>query len=367
MKKKKQSYFKEDIRKMLLLNSIIPVVILTIFGLLIFWGVMRYTVEKSTKHDNKIVLSEIESTVNAYIDLIHILEQQDTLYEEEIDVNKRVKIFESIYDVSNRIKKKANIYIFDENIEPIISGTKILPDFLDGRYAGNWGVFRIMKQNPYQVSIKLLKETDSEDMQMVIGKALLSQGQIHGYVIFVIDNRQFRNVIANCDSQTVITDAKGYIYAANNFNFLDTLDRFNLNLEHTSNEVDTPTGKYFITYNKIINEQIYIYSITSLNSLIVKLKYVVFVLLIVFSMMIFLAFLSSKKIAIKKTKDLYIILETFEKAKEGDLDTQIEIFSNDEFEIIAESYNQMVVSLKEQIERNKESYYITNQAIGISI
>jgi sensor histidine kinase YesM len=71
-------------------------------------------------------------------------------------------------------------------------------------------------------------------------------------------------------------------------------------------------------------------------------------------MMILFVFISSKGMASKKTKDLYAIIDTFEKAKEGDLDTHININSNDEFETIADAYNQMLDSLKDQIERNKE-------------
>jgi sensor histidine kinase YesM len=97
-----------------------------------------------------------------------------------------------------------------------------------------------------------------------------------------------------------------------------------------------------------------VYSILPLSNQLLIIKYIVIILLFVFAMMILFVFISSKGMASKKTKDLYAIIDTFEKAKEGDLDTHINITSNDEFETIAEAYNQMLDSLKDQIERNKE-------------
>lgn len=354
MKNRKHSYFKDDIRRMLLLYAIIPVVLLTVVCLVIFWGVWRYSIENTTKKENNIVAAEIETTINAYTELIDMLEKQQTIFDGDVDVKTRVKIFEQIYDISNQLDKKANVYVFDKNIIPIITGTKNIPDFLDGRYANNWGVFRIMKQKPEELIIKLLKEYGSEDMQLVIGKAMIKDGEINGYTTFVIDSKQFQIEIAKLDSQTVITDQYGWVFSTNNYYFLDTLERFNLKIEKKNSSVDSALGKFFITTNKINNNQIHIYSIYAMSNQILIFKFIVIVLLFVFVTLILFVLLSSKGMAVKKTKDLYTIINTFEKAKEGDLDTHIDISSNDEFETIAESFNLMLDSLKNQIERNKE-------------
>jgi two-component system sensor histidine kinase YesM len=351
--KKKHSYYKEGIRRMLLLYSIIPVALLTMICLLIFLGIWRYSTENTTTKENDSITSVIEKTVNSYIDLIYMLEQQ-TFTNGEIEVEQRVEIFEYIYKVSNNLDKKGNIYVFDQSLTPIITGTKTVPEYLDGRYAGNWGIFRIMKQSPHKIAIKLLKASGDEDMQLVIGKAMLKDGAITGYTVFVIDSRQFLINIAKLDSQTVITDENGWVFVSNNYNFFDTLDRFDLTVEKAKTHVENESGEFFVANSGILGNRIMIYSILPLSNQLLIIKYIVIILLFVFTMMIVFVFISSKGMASKKTKDLYAIIDTFEKAKEGDLDTHINISSNDEFETIAEAYNQMLDSLKEQIERNKE-------------
>ena len=354
MKKKKHSYYKEGIRRMLLIYSIIPVALLTLVCLMIFLGIWRYSTESATVKENKAITLEMEETVNSYVDLIHMLEQQLSLFDGEVDVNQRVDIFEHIYNVANELDKKANIYVFDQAITPIITGTKSVPEFLDGRYASNWGIFRIMKQNPTKIAIKLLRNSGEDDMQLAIGKAMVQNNAISGYAVFVIDSRQFQIEIAKLASQTVITDENGWVYFTNNFNFLDTLERFDLTIEKERSHVERDDGKFFVASSGIMDNHIHIYSILPLSNQLLIIKYIVIILLFVFTMMFLFVFISSKGMAAKKTKDLYVIIDSFEKAKEGDLDTHIEITSNDEFETIADAYNQMMDSLKEQIERNIE-------------
>jgi two-component system sensor histidine kinase YesM len=304
--------------------------------------------------ENKSITKDIETTVNSYIELITMLEQQHQVFEDELNVKERVEIFEHIYNVANKLNKKANVYIFDETITPIITGTKTLPDYLDGRYASNWGIFRIMNQSPNKIAIKLLSDSDEDNMQLLIGKAMVQNNVITGYAIFVIDSKQFQIEIANLYSQTVITDENGWVYITNNFNFLDTLKRFNLKVEKARSNVENEAGKFFIASSGILDNRIHVYSILQLSNQIIIIKYIMYVLLFVFTMMILFVYISSEGMAAKKTKDLYVIIDAFEKAKEGDLDTHIEITSKDEFETIAEAYNQMLGSLKEQTERIKE-------------
>lgn len=352
--KKKHSYYKEGIRRMLLIYSIIPVALLTMVCLLIFLGIWRYSTESTTTKENASITSVVEKTVNSYIELIDMMEQQQSVFNGELEVSQRVDIFENIYKVSNAIDKKANIYVFDKKKDPIITSTKTVPEYLDGRYSGNWGIFRIMRQNPHQIAMKLQKAPGEEDMQLVIGKAMLKDEVTSGYTVFVIDSRQFLIDIAKMDSQTVITDENGWVFAANNFIFLDTLDRFDLTVEKARTHVENETSEFFVATSGILNNRIMVYSILPLSNQLQIIKYIVFILLFVFSMMIIFVFISSKGMAAKKTKDLYAIIDTFEKAKEGDLDTHINITSKDEFETIADAYNQMLDSLKDQIERNKE-------------
>lgn len=352
--KKKHSYYKEGIRRMLLYYSIIPVALLTMVCMLIFTLIWRNTTQNATLKENTWITGIIENTVNSYVELLLKLEQNEALFKGVINSRQKVDVFESLYKVSNALDKKAQIYIFDTHMNPIVSEADMVPEYLSGKYAGNWGIFRIMKQNPQEIAIKLLKAPGDEEMQLVIGKAMVQDGFICGYTVFVINNRHFRIDIAKLDSQTVITDENGWVYLSNNYNFLDTLERFDLSVDKGRAIIENESGMFFVSSSGILDNRIMVYSILPLSNQLLIIKYIVYILLFVFLMMILFVYISSKSMAVKKTKDLYTIIDSFERAKDGDLNTHIHITSNDEFSTIADAYNQMLDSLKEQIERNRE-------------
>jgi two-component system sensor histidine kinase YesM len=362
MKNQKHSYFKDDIRRMLLFYAIVPVVLLTLACLLIFWGIWSYTIRKSTREENRIVTEEISATINAYTNLIHGVEEHQEVYDGILTIGTRVAIFEQIYKTANALDKKANLYVFNDSMEPVLTSTTKVPEYLNGRYSGNWGIFRVMKQNPDKIAIKLLQENDSENMQMVIGKAMQKDGKINGYTTFVIDSGQFKVYIAKMASQTVITDENGWVFVTNNYNFMDTLERFDLKVEKSNSSISSGESRYFVSLGQIRENRILIYSISNLSNQILILKYIVFILLFVFTALIIFVLINSKQMAVNKTKDLYTIIDTFARTKAGDLDTHIYISGNDEFRTIAEAYNQMLDSLKEQIERNKEMSKLVAQS-----
>ncbi|ROR30526.1 histidine kinase/DNA gyrase B/HSP90-like ATPase [Mobilisporobacter senegalensis] len=354
MKNNKHSYFKDDIRKMLFLYAIIPVFLLSLVCVVIFWETWHYSMEKTNKTNNKDIITDLETTILAYTEVIDELIQQENIIDGKIDVSSRVQIFERIYGISNKLDRKANLYIFDRNLNSIISATKDLPEFLDGDYFINWGVFRNMNQNPDRVALKLVEDTASDSVQLVIGKPIIRKNTIKGYVVFVLDSKQFAIKLSKFGSQTVITDEYGWVYVSNNYDFLNTLQRFDLRGQKANGNIENEVGKYFITSNSILDNRIHIYSISSRSNIASIFKYIIVILIFVFVMITLLVFISTKKMAASKTKDLYKIIRAFEKVKEGNLDTYIEISGNDEFKIIGESYNLMLDSLKEQIENNKE-------------
>ena len=354
MKNEKQSYFKDDIRRILLFYSIVPVVLLTFVCLLIFWGSWRYSLERTNKNDNLRMTSDLETTITSYIEVIERLAQPSKKIMTELNMSARVEIFEGIYEVSNKLGRKAYLYVFDHELKPVISSTSTVPEFLDGNYYANWGIFRIMNQNLNEVALKLVEDKNSDVMQLVIGKAIVRDGAIIGYIVFIMDSKQFQLGIAEMESQTVITDQYGWVYISNNYSFLNNMNRFELLREKINGNVETKLGKYYITSSTILDHRIHIYSISPLSNQITIFSYIIILLFFVFAMMILAVFISTKTIALKKTKNLYTIIKAFEKVKQGDLNKYMDISSNDELAVIGEAYNLMLDSLKEQIETNKE-------------
>ena len=133
--------------------------------------------------------------------------------------------------------------MLDQDLAPVISATKKLPEFMDGVNYKNWGIFRMMNQNPEDVALKLDNSEDENDYRLVIGKSVATDNEIHGYVLFVMDNLQFQTSIAALSSNTVITDTYGWVYVTNNYQFQNTMNRFDLNATPPYTYINSSNGK----------------------------------------------------------------------------------------------------------------------------
>ena len=353
MERRKHSYFKDDIRKTLLLYAFIPAVLLTFLLLFMFWGYWKIDVERTTKSENNQLTSEISKTVSTYMDFAETLAKDESILLNGSSNSMKADIFNDFYGVSNSLGRNAYLYVLDEDYNPIISGKKSLPYFLDGKSYSNWGIYWTMKKDPLDTAVRVVNG-DSNEMELIIGKSIVVEGKIKGYVVITLENSQFLIGLSKLESQSIITDANGQVFLTNNYDFLDNLKRFSLHGSAPMGKVNTENASYNIRSNKIIDGKLYIYSVKTISNQVELFSYLGLTIIFMFTLMVLLVLYSTKRMAINKTKDLDKITSAFEMAKSGDLETRVDLKSNDEFEAIADSFNVMVKSLKVQSERNQE-------------
>lgn len=70
--------------------------------------------------------------------------------------------------------------------------------------------------------------------------------------------------------------------------------------------------------------------------------------------MLILMIYYANKIAISKTKSVDELLDGISSVQNGDFTNKVSIKTNDEFELIGDYYNEMVIKVQELIEKNKE-------------
>ena len=117
MRNTKHSYYKDDIRRILLLYAIVPVALLTLVCLFLFWGSWQYSLEKNNRSDNKRIADDVDTTVSAYINLAEEFAQQSNILASDPDAGKRVGIFEKIYKVSNELDRKTVVWLLSGESE----------------------------------------------------------------------------------------------------------------------------------------------------------------------------------------------------------------------------------------------------------
>jgi len=353
MKKKKYSYFKDDIRKMLLLYAFFPAMILTFLLLVMFWGYWKMDVVRTNSSENEKLAVSLEKSVEAYSEFIEDLSEESEIYQGRLSSAERADVFNRLYSISNGIDKSADLYIFDKNHNPIVVGRQNLPYYLSGKSYKNWGIFYTMKESQDAISIRVMEESEG-NMHLILGKRIIEEGETLGYVVITMDSRQFQIKLSELSSQSIITDENGKVYITNNYAFLDNLNRFSLGETDFEGTVKNDADNYYLTSSSILGDRLHIYSIKLISNQVQFFLSIGIILILVFGLIILLVLYSTKKLAIKKTEDFYKITRAFGTVQSGDLSTRVSITSNDEFQTIGDSFNEMVENLQKEISRNQE-------------
>lgn len=112
--------------------------------------------------------------------------------------------------------------------------------------------------------------------------------------------------------------------------------------------------KYYVNKKEILSGALTVYAFNAIDSMVTQFTNAVLILIGVLIVLTLTIIISVKRQAEEKTKMIDQLVEAFTAVKSGDLDKKVAINTNNEFEIIGESYNLMLGSLKELIHTNKE-------------
>lgn len=353
MKKRKHSYFKDDIRRMLLLYAFLPAMVLTFLLLFMFFFYWNMELKNTVEEENNAMAAKFRQVSKSYEDFMKELSGEEDIFSGSLSPKDRADIYNRFYAISNEMEVAADLYLFLSEEEPLLLGRSNVPYYLEGMSYGNWGIFNMMKARKEALSVRVMEESEG-NQQLVFGRQVVLNGVPSGYIVIVMDGRQFRILLSEQSSQTVVTDAMGRAYIANNYAFLDNLNRMKLDVPGGSGILKTQKEGYYLRGQEILDGEMRVYSMRNINSQMSFFITLSGVLLSVFALIILLVLYSTKKMAASKTEDLYQIIDAFRKAQEGDFTVKAELRSHDEFQTIGDSFNVMLEKLQVQIDRNKE-------------
>lgn len=345
----KRKFFKEEIRKAFIRYALAPIIIFSfIFYNLLFLYSMRMIKNHNIKYNQgiaSVIDKEFSDYKNEAEELSNWLELRKIFY----TYYDETEIYEKFYNIVNRHSIRSVFYVFNAKGEVLITNSKVIPQYSKSEDLFLYGAFKRMKDNPNEAVMVLNRAQLDVNTRTVysIGKAITVEGgSIRGFVVFDILENQLNNIIqSNTSHNAVITDRYNNNIVTSNNALLDSIGK----LKPLSSE------KNIYVYSKpIIKDNIFIHTVTSLSFI----KNIYFIgeifLIILFSILIVTLSYITKRIATSKTKAIDELIFAIKSVQEGNLDTIVNIKSNDEFELIGEAYNEMLVKINELIEKNKE-------------
>ncbi|MBU3143247.1 sensor histidine kinase [Clostridium sp. CF012] len=349
MKNIKRKFFKEEIRKTFILYALTPIIILSfIFYNLLFWyssKIIEKSNEKYNSSISKVISKEFLSYKTEVDDLVKWEEIKKVLYNQ----HGEAIIYEKLYNTVNKHNIRSVFYIFNGKGEVLITNDKGEPQYSKSDDLFMGGVFKKMKDNANKSVMMLNRAQLDVNTRTVysIGKAITDDNnQVMGFIVFdILENELNKIVHSSTNHHAVITDRYNNNIVSTNNALLDGIGKLKPFLDKENN---------YVFSNPIIEGNIYIYTITYLDFI----KNIYFIgemfLILIFLILVFSMLFIAKKIAISKTISIDKLLSAIKSVQEGNLDTVVSISSNDEFQVIGQYCNEMIIKINELVEKNKE-------------
>lgn len=349
MKEVKRKSFKNEIKKAFILYSLTPIMIISLIfynGLFIYF--IKFVDYENEKINNNLG-AVIEEEFNAYEDVsIKISNDQkihDILLQKATITNET---YENFYNIVNARKIRSIFHIYNIKGENLLSNIINQTNENTDSHLYMWGIFRKMKENPNDTVMLLNRVQLNVNTRTVfsIGKAIIADNKIIGFVVFDILENELNDVIhSNSNDNVVITDKYSNNIISTNNALLDKIGKLR-KIE------DNENLKAVVT--KRLNGNVYIHTFKSVafinNTYLLGEIFLISLFVLLFSVLIYFA----NKIAINKTKSVDKLLKAITSVQKGDLSNKVSINSDDEFQLIGEYYNEMVIKIEELIEKNKE-------------
>lgn len=368
MQKPKKAFF-HKLLIFFILISIIPPLILTFLGYTFSSKILQDAIYDQA-HDSLIQINDsINEFLMEYKTVIDIVEQDIPLQEvlsHHVSLNDYYyQINEKIYFLLASKKYKFPIYILNQKGQAVYE-TSPLPPIYKGQASSSWGVFRKMNDSNDVVLYphKFINNTGNT-IVFTLGKRIVNDtGQSIGYIVIDIHRDAIVNIMNTLGSSKVM-DLKlidPYFYTITDANHAHQ-EGFFWNSPFREEVSKEKQGKIYVEGNKVPKLLIYhtqsqsaltLIATVPLNIVAENNSYLREKVILSFLLSLSLAILISFIFAKYMVRPISKLAKSMKKVEEGNLTVRVNLNRNDELSVLENSFNQMVVRLKESMDNTIE-------------
>ena len=352
MKEKRFQSFKEQLRKILILYMLVPILFFAVVGR----GMIYFLEYKAVKDENientKILAKDLDETVRKYFNEVEKISSEEDVINAVLNKKADKVVYQKVYDSINSMNVEGNFVIYDKNLHIIMSSA----EFIGSETGYNWGLFNRMIGYPGGIILKINRLYFQNGISTLsVGKAIKNKNEIIGFAVYNIFDNSLKELIGKSGSfNVVVTDKFGNVVVTTNENFKDNFGKAEKNLRKAEGYSVIDKEKYYVNKKEIYYSNLVLYTISSVGYVVDNFIDKMIYIIIFFFTILAAMYYAAKIIAEKKTKVIEEIVKAIENIKTGDLETRLNVDTNDEFGIIADSYNEMLLNIKKLIEINKE-------------
>ena len=354
MEKRKQTCFRDEIRKSLIFHALAPCFISLVVLLLVFTAVGSQQIIRKSRAMLEHFSAEFEGVIDSYVD-----ENKKMAGELDVELFKgrpsyKTEAVSDIYRFLNGQVYRGDYYLFDQERNLVFS-TNSQPNVI--QYIGNYLPWNTTDQNDSKNDCIFIYDNTVIDGRALpawlMFQTVVKDGRLQGYSGFVLKADAFKERLGSMEQPVLLI---------NKFNrlFTDGVSRFQNDRGKLAEEfrgggmVHLENRWYYTGSVSVLDEEASVQVIYDCTSF-VQLCLMSLVLMGFLALAVTLAiYRSAGKVADKKTEIIYDLIGALDQVEKGDLDVSLKITSGDEFERIGHSFNTMIGSIRHLLARHQE-------------
>jgi two-component system sensor histidine kinase YesM len=352
---KKQTSFKEELKKSLILHALTPCFIFIFFCLVITFAYGTYNISRDNKKSAKQYADRLNQVFQEYYSKTEDTGKELNVKDFQENREYQVSVISDIYQFLNQQEVRGDFYLFDPDLNCIYTSQvseglrQVILEQVKGKkqvIPGNTDPYiyffddHDLSLDPVSAYMILLPLYDGNDLEGICG--------------YVIQMNQFQKLANENNSNIVVVNPYFRILTSTGGRFADERGKL-AEPYRTDREIIRVNKRYYHTAVFSVSQpKITIYSFLDCTFWF-DVCTTLIVMIILTGIFITLSILiSAASIAEKRTAIIYDLVSALQKVEKGDLNVSLDVESNDEFRFIGGAFNMMIGSIRHLIERHQE-------------
>ncbi|MDR9859537.1 sensor histidine kinase [Treponema socranskii] len=349
--KHEKNSFHDAMLRIVAVSSLLPLFSAAVAFFIFAYIYFNAGVLAENKGDNEAVVRELRAIFQTYA---QELNSPAFDFEAKLPRDKNGNTFLTLeIQFMNRQGHSADFYLFDDASRLILSSTSMPLSFMPPDVGRNWGLYKRMTDRPGTVQCVFFRGN------LLIGKKLAES-----YAVFVIPAFYFINHTLEHVSNIVVANRYGEIALASTAMFTGNFNRLNPQTAKASSFFSFKNNRYFKTERRIrlADEALIVYAFSAVKRSFAMLVLGGSILLCIIALSGVITYAAVARSVTKRTESIDKITACFDEVQKGNLTKRMMLEENDEFGVIADSYNTMIQSIDELLRKNKEINEETTRA-----
>ena len=355
MEKRKQTCFRDEIRKSLIFHALAPCFISLVVLLLVFTAVGSQQIIRKSRAMLEHFSAEFEGVIDSYVD-----ENKKMAGELDVELFKgrpsyKTEAVSDIYRFLNGQVYRGDYYLFDQERNLVFS-TNSQPNVI--QYIGNYLPWNTTDQNDSKNDCIFIYDNTVIDGRALpawlMFQTVVKDGSLQGYSGFVLKADAFKERLGNMEQPVLLINKFNRLFTDGVSRFQNDRGKLVEEFRGGGSMVHLENRWYYTGSVSVLDEEASVQVIYDCTSF-VQLCLMSLVLVGFLALAVTLAiYRSAGKVADKKTEIIYDLIGALDQVEKGDLDVSLKITSGDEFERIGHSFNTMIGSIRHLLARHQE-------------